>query len=102
MRSAAQDKGADQGGGAKRHSPNTGAFLNSIEDGREDIRIVVGHLILEDRRDTLETHACINVHGRQRSKALLVAVILREDEVPAEAGGVGTKLRGKNSQLDST
>lgn len=39
---------------------STGALLDGLKEVREQVRVVVGHLVLEDRRQALETHAGID------------------------------------------
>ena len=58
------------------------ALANADERG-QDVAVVVGALVLHDGRDALEAHAGVNVAVRQVGKrAVLLAVVLREYEVP--------------------
>ena len=40
--------------------------LDGVEDGDEDVRVVVGELVLQDGRDALETHARVHVLAATR------------------------------------
>src|SRR5262245_35463522 len=60
-----------------------GQLPNRIENGCENIRVVIARLPLEDGSDALEAHASIDVLRRQRCQcAVGPAVVLDEDEVP--------------------
>ena len=51
--------------------------LDLCKDGREDVRGVVGDLVLEDAGDALHAHARVHVPGRQRLQAgVLLPVVL--------------------------
>jgi hypothetical protein len=78
--------GREQPGVGRR----VGDLLDLIEDGREDVGIVVAHLALQNRREALEAHAGVDVLRRQRLQhATLFAVKLNEHHVPnLEAHGV--------------
>ena len=53
------------------------------DQGPEQVAVIVGALVLHDGGDALEAHAGVDVAVRQlRHGAVLLAVILREDEVP--------------------
>ena len=41
-------------------------LLNGLEDGHEHVRVVVGALVLNDRGETLESHARVHVFVGQR------------------------------------
>ena len=57
--------------------------LAHADEGAQDVALVVGALVLHDGSDALEAHAGVDVAVRQlRHGAVLLAVILREDEVP--------------------
>ena len=43
-----------------------GDSLDGVEDGHEDVGVVVGHLPLEDGRESLESHAGVDVLGGER------------------------------------
>ncbi len=56
---------------------------DALDQRREQVRIVVRHLALQDRGDALEPHAGVDRRPRQRRhRAARVAVELHEDEVP--------------------
>jgi hypothetical protein len=55
---------------------------DAFENRREDVRVVVAHLVLEDRGDALEAHAGVDVFRRERFEdAAFFAVKLDEDGV---------------------
>ena len=57
--------------------------LDGLEEGGEDVDVVVGHLVEQDGRDTLEAHAGVDARRRQRGeRAVSLAVELHEDVVP--------------------
>ena len=61
----------------------TGALADGFEDGREEVRIVVRELALDDRRDALEAHPRVDRRRRQGlQRAVRLAVELHEDVVP--------------------
>jgi hypothetical protein len=62
---------------------NAREFANLVEDGQEDVGIVVGPSVLDDGDQSLEAHAGIDVFGRKGAKrAVVFAVELDEDVVP--------------------
>mmetsp|Transcript_15094 Transcript_15094/g.34697 ORF Transcript_15094/g.34697 Transcript_15094/m.34697 type:complete len:428 (+) Transcript_15094:1654-2937(+) len=66
-----------------RVRPHARPLVDGVEDGSEDVRVVVGHLALQDRRDPLQTHPGVHVLPRQHAQRLvLVAEHLDEDHVP--------------------
>ena len=57
--------------------------LDLLDDGLEDVGIVVGVLALEDADEALEAHTRINhVHAELLQRPVAAAVVLHEDEVP--------------------
>ena len=57
--------------------------LFSLDDGLEDISIVVGVLALHHANETLESHTGIDdVHGELLQRAVSLAVELHEYEIP--------------------
>ena len=66
-----------------RSVDDAGHLSNPVDDGREQVRVVVGQLSLDDRRDPLEAHAGVHRERRQRhERAVGLAVELHEDVVP--------------------
>ena len=67
-----------------------GDGLDGVEDWHEDVGVVVGHLPLEDGRESFESHAGVDVLGGERLEdPALLAVELDEDDVPdLEAVGI--------------
>ena len=63
-----------------------GRLGDGRQDGREEVRVVVGRLALEHRADALEAHARVDVLVRQRRQHRLLAVLgrveLDEHQVP--------------------
>ncbi len=58
-------------------------LLAHADQAAQDVAFVVGALELHDRADALEAHARVDVAvGQVRHRAVLLAVVLREDEVP--------------------
>lgn len=59
-------------------------FLNSSEEGQEDVRVVVGPLVLKNGNESLESHSRVDVLGGERTKRLvvLVSVEFDKDDVP--------------------
>jgi len=58
-------------------------LLHFLEYRRKDVRVVVRSLLLYDRNQSLETHACINMFcGKGSEGAVIFAVELDEDVVP--------------------
>lgn len=62
---------------------SVGELLDAGEEGEEDVGVVVGSLVLEDRDETLESHSSVDVLGRKCAEGVVgLAVVLDEDEVP--------------------
>ena len=60
-----------------------GAVADGSQDGREEIRIVVGELALDHRRDALEPHPRVDGRRREgRERAVRLTVELHEHVVP--------------------
>ena len=57
-------------------------LLDLCEDRHEDVRIVVGAHVLEDRDETLEAHAGVDVLSGKVQLARRLAVELHEHQVP--------------------
>jgi hypothetical protein len=63
--------------------PSVGELPNSCEEGYEDVRVVVGALVLENGDKAFETHAGVDVLSREGAEGGVgFAVVLNEDEVP--------------------
>lgn len=61
----------------------TAKLLNLVHDWVEDVCIIVGQLVLEDRDDTFETHASVHVFGWERFQgSIFFAVKLDKDIIP--------------------
>jgi hypothetical protein len=61
----------------------TRELLDASEEGHEDVRIVVGSLVLEDGDESLESHSSVDVlRGESAEGRVGLAVVLDEDEVP--------------------
>ena len=57
--------------------------LAELDEGAHDVALVVGALVLHDGGHALQAHAGVDVAVREvRHGAVLLAVVLREDEVP--------------------
>ena len=70
-------------GGSRLVVAHARKALAHTDEGAQDVALVVGALVLHDGRDALEAHARVDVAVRQlRHGAVLLAVVLREDEVP--------------------
>ena len=68
------------GVGAVGHA---GEALAHADEAAQQVAVVVGGLVLHDGRDALEAHAGVDVLVREVGhRAVLLAVVLREDEVP--------------------
>mmetsp|Transcript_27030 Transcript_27030/g.54413 ORF Transcript_27030/g.54413 Transcript_27030/m.54413 type:complete len:590 (+) Transcript_27030:977-2746(+) len=66
-----------------RVRPHPGLLADRVENGGKDVGVVVGHLPLQNRRDPLHAHPCVDVLSREESEGLvLVAEHLDEDHVP--------------------
>ena len=62
---------------------HAGEALPHPDEGAQDVALVVGPLVLHDRGDALEAHAGVDVAMWEVGhRAVLLAVVLREDEVP--------------------
>ncbi len=86
--------GIGAGIGARGHAEHAGGVL---DDGVDQVGIVVGDLSLQDGGDAFEAHAGIDRGTRQGVQfARGVAIVLHEDEVPdfdkASAGIIGELL----------
>ena len=63
--------------------PHAGAGRDGGEEGSEQVRVVVGPLVLDDRHQPLEPHPAVDVLVGQRPQGLvLLPVELHEDQVP--------------------
>lgn len=61
----------------------TAKLLDLDHERVEDIRVVVGQLVLEDGNDTLEAHASVHVFRRESFKgSVLLTVELDKDIIP--------------------
>ena len=61
----------------------TGDVLLLLDDGLEDVGIVVRVLALHGANKTLEAHTCIdNVHWKRNERAVGLALVLHEHDVP--------------------
>ena len=72
-----------------------GDLLAELDEALHDVAVVVGALVLQDGGHALQAHARVEVAVRQlRHGAVLLAVILREHEVPEleEAVAVAARL----------
>ncbi|OPZ95754.1 MAG: hypothetical protein BWY72_01976 [Bacteroidetes bacterium ADurb.Bin416] len=59
------------------------AVGNGLDDGLENVGVVVGQLALDGHTETFETHARVNMTGRQQLKGTVgFAVVLHEHVVP--------------------
>ena len=59
-----------------------GGRLDGAEDRLEDVRVVVGLLVLQDGGEALEAHARVDVLVRQLAQTVGLAVKLDKDVVP--------------------
>mmetsp|Transcript_51491 Transcript_51491/g.85529 ORF Transcript_51491/g.85529 Transcript_51491/m.85529 type:complete len:613 (+) Transcript_51491:698-2536(+) len=60
-----------------------GHFLDTPEDLLEHVDVVVAHLLLQNRRDPLQSHSSVDVFGGKGVEGLgVLAVVLDEDKVP--------------------
>ncbi len=60
-----------------------GAIADGGQDGREEVRVVVGELALDDGRDALEAHARVDRRrGQGNERSIRLAVELHEHVVP--------------------
>ncbi len=63
--------------------PGTGKFVDRVEVGAEEVGVVVGADVVQDRDEALEAHAGVDVLvGQGAEGAVGLAVELDEDEVP--------------------
>jgi hypothetical protein len=60
-----------------------GADLDGLEDGHEDVRVVVGALVLQDGGEALEAHARVHVLVGQLAQG---PVVLPVELTPKEEG----------------
>ena len=57
--------------------------LNLLDDGLEDVGIIVGVLVLQHAHQSLKAHAGVyHVHGQRLQRAVGLAVVLHEHDVP--------------------
>jgi len=62
---------------------STGEFLDLVEDGSEDVGVVVGSNVLKNGNESLETHSSVDVPVGKRSKGSVeFSVVLHEHVVP--------------------
>ncbi len=69
----------------------SGERLGLLDDGPEEVGVIVGFHALEECREPLETHAGVHVLGGERLQSIVApVVVLDEHEVPdfGEAGAV--------------
>ena len=61
----------------------SGKFLDPADHSGEYVRVVVALLALEHHAETLESHSCVNVVGREKLEfPVCLPVVLHEHEVP--------------------
>ena len=74
-----------------------GELGDGVDEGHEDIGVVIGGFALDDGADALEAHAGVHALGRQFVEgAVGLAVVLHEDVVPDfdDLGGAGVDQVG--------
>ena len=58
-------------------------FLDSVEDGKKDVGVVVGTLVLNNRDQSFEAHAAIDVFlGQRLQRGISFTIERHEDQVP--------------------
>ena len=55
----------------------TSYLMDSIEIRKENIRVIIRHLILNDRCQTFQTHACVNTFRRKWDQCSIVFSIIK-------------------------
>ena len=84
--------------------PGAGDAADLVEEGDEDVGVVVGVDALQDGREALEAHAGVDVLGREGPEAAVgLAVELDEDVVPDldDVGQVGVDAAGGVAAADA-
>src|SRR5262249_12151455 len=60
-----------------------GEFFHRRDDGAEQVRIIVALHTLHDRRNTLQTHASVDVLlGQRGERAIRGTAVLHKDQIP--------------------
>ena len=62
---------------------DAGLLTQSLDDGLEDVGIIVGLLALDGTHQTFESHTSINnIHAKRFQMAVSLTLVLHEHDVP--------------------
>jgi hypothetical protein len=81
---------------------NAGEFSDLVKNGKEDICIVIGSLVLDGRDQSLKAHAGVDVFGRKGAERPIVFAVELDEYVIPDLQDVGIILVDEMSSVSAT